>query len=131
MGKIITHTTNRHLHLHLDGIEDHYGAVNGFTVGFESYGHDEDPTPLFAGLPGNACQARHWGVVFEGTVVFRHTDGGTDVIKAGEAYYVAPGHRPLFEAGTRAWSSSARPTSSPRRWRWSRPPSTPCERAER
>ena len=99
MGKISAHTTSEHLDL--DGIEGHYGALDGYTVGFESYARDEDPAPLFTGLPGNACQARHWGVVLEGTLVFRYTDGTKDVIEAGEAYYAAPGHLPLFKAGTR------------------------------
>ena len=99
MGSISAHASTRHLRL--DGIECHYGTLDGFIVGFESYDHDEDPTPLFNGLPDNACQARHWGVVLEGTVVFRHTDGSTDVIRTGEAYFVSPGHIPLFKAGTR------------------------------
>jgi hypothetical protein len=99
MGKVSAQTTRRHLDL--DGIDCHYGVLDGFTVGFESYGHDEDPAPLFTGLPGNVCQSRHWGVVLEGTLVFRYTDGSTDVIEAGEAYYVPPGHLPQYKAGTR------------------------------
>jgi hypothetical protein len=94
-----THTTSRHLDL--DGIEGHYGPLDSFIVGFESYAHDEDPAPLFVGLPDNACQSRHWGVVLEGTMVFRYTDGSEDVIDAGEAFYARPGHLPLFKAGTR------------------------------
>jgi hypothetical protein len=62
---------------------------------------DEDPSLLFTGLPDNACQARHWGVVLEGTLVFRYTDNSEDVIEAGEAYYAPPGHLPLFKTGTR------------------------------
>jgi hypothetical protein len=99
MGKISTQTSSAYLHL--DGIDGRSGALDGFTVGFESYAHDEDPAPLFAGLPDNACQARHWGVVLEGTLMFRYTDGSEEVIEAGEAYYVPPGHLPLFKAGTR------------------------------
>ena len=49
----------------------------------------------------NACQARHWGVVLEGTLVFRYTDNSEDVIEAREAYYAPPGHLPLLKAGTR------------------------------
>jgi hypothetical protein len=99
MAKISAQKTSEHLDL--DGIEGHYGALDGYTVGFESYARDEDPAPLFVGLPGNACQARHWGVVLEGTLVFRYTDGTKDVIEAGEAYYAPPGHLPVFKAGTR------------------------------
>jgi hypothetical protein len=99
MGKISPQMTNEHIDL--DGIEGRYGAIDGYTVGFESYARDEDPAPLFTGLPDNACQARHWGVVLEGTLVFRYTDGSEDVIEAGEAYYARPGHLPVFKAGTR------------------------------
>jgi hypothetical protein len=99
MGKISPQTTSKHLDL--DGFEARYGALDAYTVGFESSAHDEDPSPLFTGLLDNACQARHWGVVLEGTLVIRYTDGSEDVVEAGEAYYAPPGHLPLFKAGTR------------------------------
>ena len=56
MGKISPQTTSKQLDL--DGIEAHYGALNGYTVGFEFSAHDQDPAPPFTGLPDNACQAR-------------------------------------------------------------------------
>lgn len=99
MAKISQDTTSEHLDL--DGIEGHYGTLDRYTVGFESYARDEDPAPFFRGLPDNACQARHWGVVLDGTLVFRYTGGREDVIESGEAYYAPPGHLPLFKAGTR------------------------------
>jgi hypothetical protein len=106
MGKISAQTTTRHLDL--DGIEGHYGVLDGFIVAFESYAHNEDPAPLFIGLPDHACQARHWGVVLEGTLTFRYTDGSEDIIDAGEAFYARPGHLPLFRAGTRLIEFSPR-----------------------
>jgi hypothetical protein len=99
MGKISPQMTSEHLDL--DGIEGRYGAIDGYTIGFESYARDEDPAPLFAGLPDDACQARLWGVVLDGTLVIRYTDGSEDVIEAGEAYCARPGHLPVFKAGTR------------------------------
>jgi hypothetical protein len=99
MAKISADTTSEHLDL--DGIEGHWGKLDGYTVGFESYVRDEDPAPLFRGLPDDACQAHHWGVVLEGSLVFRYTDGTQEVIEAGEAYYAPPGHLPVFKAGTR------------------------------
>lgn len=99
MSKISPTTTTEHLEL--DSIEGHYGEIDDFTVGFETYHEDEDPAPLFVGLPDDACQARHWGVVLEGTLVYRYTDGTEDVIEAGEAYYARPGHLPLFKGGTK------------------------------
>ena len=56
MGKISPDTTSKHLDV--DSIEGHYGALDGYTVGFEFSAHDQDPAPLFTGLPDNACQAR-------------------------------------------------------------------------
>ncbi len=99
MGKIRPKTTSRHLDL--DGIEVLYGTLDGFTVGFEFAAHDEDPAPLFSGLPDNACQARHWGVVLEGTLVIRYTDNSEGVVEAGEAYYAPPGPVPLLKGGPR------------------------------
>jgi hypothetical protein len=85
----------------MDGFEGRYEDLDGYTVGFERYTADDDPAPLFAGLPDDACQCPHWGVVLEGTLGFRYMDGTQDLVGAGEAYYARPGHRPLFFAGTR------------------------------
>lgn len=88
-------------HVELDTVQGHYGQLDAYTVAFETYLEDDDPAPLFVGLPDDACQARHWGVVLEGTLVLVHVDGGEEVIGAGQAYYAPPGHRPIFRAGTR------------------------------
>jgi hypothetical protein len=77
-----------------------YEDLDGTTVGFETYLQDADPAPLFKGLPDDRCQCPHWGVVVTGTLVYRLADGTENVIGAGEAYSVGPGHLPLFTAGT-------------------------------
>ena len=56
MGKISPRTTSKHLDL--DGIKARYGALDAYAVGFEFSAHDDDPAPLFAGLPDSARQAR-------------------------------------------------------------------------
>jgi hypothetical protein len=84
----------------MDGFEGRYEDLAGYTVGFETYTEDADPAPLFAGLPDDHCQCPHWGVVLQGRLVYRFTDGTEDVIEAGEAYYAPPGHLPLFTSGT-------------------------------
>ena len=43
-------------------------------------------------FPTGACQEPHWGFCVQGTVTMRYTDGQTEVISAGEAYYIRPGH---------------------------------------
>lgn len=55
--------------------------------------------PLFKGLPDDRCQARHWGVVLKGKLVYHSADGDLEVTD-GEAYYVGPGHTPEIFAGT-------------------------------
>src|SRR5688500_10208142 len=77
-----------------------YEDLDGITVGFETYLQDADPAPLFQGLPDDRCQCPHGGGVVKGTLVYRLADGTENVIGAGEAYSVGPGHLPLFMAGT-------------------------------
>jgi hypothetical protein len=93
----------------MDGFEGRYQELGGYTVGFEHYTKDDDPAPLFAGLPDDACQCPHWGIVLAGRLVYRYTDGSRDDIGAGEAYYARPGHTPLFFAGTRLAEFSPTP----------------------
>ena len=93
----------------MEGFEGRYEDLDGYTVGFETYSADDDPAPLFAGLPDDACQCPHWGVVLEGKLVYRYTDGSEDAITAGEAYYARPGHIPLFFADTRMVEFSPTP----------------------
>lgn len=85
----------------MDGFEGRYEQLDGYTVGFEHYSKDDDPAPLFAGLPDDSCQCPHWGIVLEGRLVYRYADGTQDDIGAGEAYYARPGHTPVFFARTR------------------------------
>jgi hypothetical protein len=83
----------------LDGYEGHFGELDDYTVGFETYTADADLSELFRGLPDDRCQCPHWGVVLKGRLKFTTLDGET-VIEAGEAYYVPPGHLPYLYAGT-------------------------------
>jgi hypothetical protein len=93
----------------MEGFEGRYQELGGYTVGFEHYTRDDDPAPLFAGLPDDACQCPHWGIVIKGRLVYRYTDGTQDDIGAGEVYYAQPGHLPLFFAGTRIAEFSPTP----------------------
>jgi len=51
-----------------------------------------DATPLLVGLPGNLCQCPHWGMVLQGSIHVRYTDGTEEIVRAGEVYYWPPGH---------------------------------------
>ena len=81
-------------------IEIRFAALEGFTVGFETYKQDLDPTPLFKGLPDDRCQCPHWGFVTSGQVTYRWADHEETYVE-GDAYYVPPGHLPLMTSGTR------------------------------
>lgn len=68
-------------------------------VGFETYNEDFDLVALFKGLPDDMCQCPHYGYVLKGRMTVRYADR-EEVIRAGDAYYMAPGHSPIMEAGT-------------------------------
>jgi mannose-6-phosphate isomerase-like protein (cupin superfamily) len=73
--------------------------VDGYTVNIVRFNQDIDSTPLLKGLPGDSCTSPHWGYVLSGRVTFR-IDGREEVIEAGEAFYVPPGHHQMADAGT-------------------------------
>jgi hypothetical protein len=83
------------------GFEARFEEVGDMTVSLETYEADADLGPLFAGLPDDACQCVHFGVVLSGQLTFTYADGTEDVIGAGEAYVTEPGHRPRMADGTR------------------------------
>jgi hypothetical protein len=62
-------------------------------VAFESmpanFPPDESP---FAGLPDDRCQCPHWGYLLKGSCRVTYLDGPDEVITAGEAYHLRPGH---------------------------------------
>ena len=83
----------------LEGFEGHYEELGGYTIGFETYTADADLAPLFAGLPDDRCQARHWGYVTQGRITYKFADHD-ETYEAGDGYYVPPGHTPMLFAGT-------------------------------
>jgi hypothetical protein len=84
----------------MEGYEGHFSELGGYTVGFETYTSDSDPSALFKGLPDDHCQCPHWGVVLKGKLAYRYSDGSEETIDEGEAYYARPGHLPYLYAGT-------------------------------
>ena len=80
-------------------ITGRYADVGPYTVAFETYPTDFDPSALFAGLPDDRCQCPHWGIVVSGELVINYADR-TEVYTAGDAYYINPGHLPHPHAGT-------------------------------
>jgi hypothetical protein len=50
-----------------------------------------DPSP-FKGLPDDRCQCEHWGYLLTGAFQVTYLDGEREVVSAGEAYHLRPGH---------------------------------------
>lgn len=73
--------------------------VDGYSVDFVSIREDMDLAPLLKGLPDDRCPCPHWGYLFKGRVTVRYADR-EEVIEAGDAYYMAPGHVPAAQAGS-------------------------------
>lgn len=68
--------------------------LGAYTVTFDTIpaGYTMGPE-VFEGLPGNACQCPHWGILLKGEYRVPFTDGRVETIRAGEVYYLPPGHR--------------------------------------
>lgn len=77
----------------LDGVgRQHRAEDGGMIIALERWQAGLDTGEMFAGLPNGACQEPHWGYVLSGSVTMRYTDGQTETLSAGEAYYIRPGH---------------------------------------
>ena len=65
-----------------------WGEMN---VAFEGLPAGIDTAPLFRGLPDDRCQCPHWGVLLKGRLRVRYADR-EEIVEAGQAYYMPPGH---------------------------------------
>ena len=79
--------------------EDRSEDLDGYTVNFVSIRTDHDLGPMLAKLPGGKCRCPHWGYVLSGQMTVRYGDR-EEVIDAGEAFYLPPGHAPAATAGS-------------------------------
>ncbi len=50
-----------------------------------------DNAPLFKGLPDDRCPCEHWGYILKGSLRVSYASH-EEIIRAGEVYYLAPGH---------------------------------------
>lgn len=57
-----------------------------------------DTTPLFQGLPGNACQCPHWGFVLRGRLTTTDARGVEETVGADDLFYWPPGHNVRVDA---------------------------------
>ena len=73
-----------------------WGEMN---MALETLPGGTDTAPIFKGLPDDRCQCPHWGYVLKGRMRIRYPDR-EEILEAGDAYYMEPGHLPLFEEDT-------------------------------
>ena len=79
--------------------EDRSCELEDLTVNFVTIRKDHDLAPMLAVLPGGMCQCPHWGVVSKGRLTVSYADR-VEVIEAGDAFYMTPGHTAAAEAGS-------------------------------
>ena len=78
---------------------DRKSDLDGYTVSFVTIKETHSLAPMLASLPGSHCSCPHWGYVFSGRMTVHYGDHD-DVLEAGDAFYMPPGHVPDAEAGT-------------------------------
>jgi hypothetical protein len=81
------------------GIVLHEAEWADMNVGLETFPAGTELEPVFKGLPDDRCQCPHWGYVIRGRMRVRYKDH-EEVVNAGDAYYMAPGHVPIFDEDT-------------------------------
>jgi hypothetical protein len=67
-------------------------AWAGMLIGHLEIPAGTDFSPMLEGLPDDKCQCPHWGYVFKGALHIGYADGSEEVLKAGQVYYMPPGH---------------------------------------
>jgi hypothetical protein len=74
--------------------------LGGYTVNLLHVLATVDMNLMLRGLPGDICPCPHWGIVTEGRMTVRYADH-EEVVSRGDVFYMAPGHVPEYEPGTR------------------------------
>jgi hypothetical protein len=91
--------TNIPLEMKVDKIETRGATWGDVTVRHIDLPAGVDFTPLFKGLPNDLCQCPHWGLVTEGSIILRYSDGTVETTRAGEVFYWPGGHTGWTEEG--------------------------------
>jgi AraC-like ligand binding domain len=78
------------------GIVTREAAMGEFDVTHEVLPANLDLAPLFKGLPDDRCPCAHWGYLLHGRVRVQYRDR-EEIIRAGDCFYMEPGHLPIFE----------------------------------
>jgi mannose-6-phosphate isomerase-like protein (cupin superfamily) len=81
------------------------GVWGEMHVEYDIFKKRMDVTPLLKGLPNDRDPCPHWGIVMKGQMTMI-VNGKQEVVKAGDAYYMPPGHTAIVEAGSEFWEFS-------------------------
>ena len=60
-----------------------------------------DLRPVLAQLPGGSCPVPHWGYVVSGALNIGFDGGKTELVRAGELFYMEPGHTVWVDEDTK------------------------------
>jgi hypothetical protein len=78
------------------------GGWGDMVVTYNEFPGGTDFTPMLEGLPNDKCHCPHWGYVVKGAINIRYADGTEEMVRAGEVFYMPPGHTAWIEEDT-AW----------------------------
>lgn len=78
---------------------DRSSELDGYTVNFVDIRETHSLGPMLATLPGGHCRCPHWGYLFRGRMTVHYADHD-EVVEAGQAFYMSPGHVPEADAGS-------------------------------
>jgi hypothetical protein len=70
--------------------------MGGMACSYGRFVAGTDLAPVFEGLPDDKCPCPHWGYILEGAIRISYSDGREETVRAGEAFYLSPGHAPLI-----------------------------------
>lgn len=79
--------------------EDRTEDFGDYLVTFVKIRQDHDLVQALSGLPDGRCPCPHWGYLFKGEITVNYADHD-EVVKAGQAFYLPPGHVPAATAGS-------------------------------
>jgi hypothetical protein len=79
--------------------EDRHEGPDGYGVSLVSVRRSHDLAPMLKAPPGGDCPCPHCGNVLKGRIIVRYQER-EEVLEAGDAFYMMPGHAPEAEEGT-------------------------------
>jgi hypothetical protein len=88
-----------------DELTIYEGVWGEMHVEYDVFKKRFDVTPFLKGLPNDRDPCPHWGIAVKGQMTMM-VDGKKEIVKAGDAYYMPPGHTAIVEAGSEFWEFS-------------------------